>query len=52
MKINVDEDGDIVLGEVFNGAYIETADGNLLGFCLRDDTVELHIIPADGGSQF
>jgi len=52
MKIRVDEDGHLRLGESFSGAYIETSEGNLLGFCLRDDTVELNVLPAEGGSKF
>ena len=39
--------GALVIGEVFSGAYIETSEGNRIGFCLRDDTVEFNIIPKD-----
>jgi hypothetical protein len=45
MKITTDEDGTLVIGEVFSGAYIETAEGNRIGFCLRDDTIEFNILP-------
>ena len=46
MKIDVDEDRSMVLKEVYSGAYIETSEGNRLGFCMRDDTVEFNVIPA------
>lgn len=45
MKITVDEDGSLVIGEVFSGAFIETAEGNRMGFCLRDDTIEFNVLP-------
>ena len=47
MKLTVDEDGRLVIGEVYSGAYIETAEGNRIGFCLRDDTIEFSILPKD-----
>ena len=47
MKITTDEDGAIVIGEVFSGAYIETSEGNRIGFCLRDDTIEFNVMPKD-----
>lgn len=45
MRIDTDEDGGIVIGEVFSGAYIETAEGNRIGFCMRDDTIEFNVLP-------
>ena len=45
MKITVDEDGTLVIGEVFSGAYLETSEGNRVGFCMRDDTIEFTVIP-------
>ncbi len=48
MKITITEEGGVpvlVIGEVFSGAFIETSEGNRMGFCLRDDTVEFSIIP-------
>ena len=44
MKIT-EADGAIVISEVFSGAYIETAEGNRIGFCLRDDTIEFNVLP-------
>jgi len=51
MKITIDEDHSIVIGEVFSGAYIETEEGNRIGFCLRDDTIEFNVLPKDGGKS-
>ena len=45
MTIRVDEDGTLVIGEVFSGAYLETSEGNRVGFCMRDDTIEFNIWP-------
>ena len=44
MKITI-ENGTLVIGEVFSGAYIETSEGNRMGFCLRDDTIEFNVLP-------
>lgn len=52
MRIYVDEEGEIVLSEVYLGAIIETREGNRLGFCLRDDTVELKVMPKKGVSEW
>ena len=45
MKVTISEDRELVIGEVFSGAYIETAEGNRIAFCLRDDTVEINVLP-------
>lgn len=53
MKIEVVKpEGEIAIKEVFNGAYLETAEGNRVGFCMRDDTIEFNVLPKDGGSQW
>jgi hypothetical protein len=55
VKIDVDYEGEdrgMVIKEVFSGAYIETAEGNRIGFCMRDDTIEFNVLPKDGGSQW
>jgi hypothetical protein len=53
IELTVDpEDGSIVIGKVFSGAYIETQEGNRLAFCLRDDTVEFNVLPKAGGSRW
>ena len=45
MKISVDEDRTIVLEEVFNGVKLKTEEGNAIGVCMRDDTLEINVIP-------
>ena len=52
MKITVSDDGSILISEVFSGAYLETREGNRIGFCMRDNTVEMNILPKAGGSQW
>ncbi len=51
VKIRVDEDGHLVLGEVFSGAFIETSEGNRIGFCLRDDTIEFNVLPKESDEK-
>ena len=46
MKLKTDIGNEIVISEVFSGAYLETAEGNRIGFCMRDDTIEFTIITA------
>ena len=43
MRIDVDENRDFVLREVYSGVVLETAEGNRLGLAMRDDTVEITI---------
>ncbi len=43
-RVNVDRDA-LVISEVFSGAYLETSEGNRIGFCMRDDTIEFNVIP-------
>lgn len=45
MKISISEDGELVISQVFCGAYLETSEGNRIGFCMRDDTIELSVWP-------
>lgn len=53
MKIDVDYgdaigfDRGMVIKEVYSGAYIETSEGNRIGFCMRDDTIEFNVLPKD-----
>ncbi len=52
MKIEVDHDGVdrfMVLKEVFSGVMMETSEGNRVGLCMRGDTIEFNVIPAEGG---
>ena len=43
MKISVDEDGEILLEEVFNGVHLRTPDGISIGIVMRDGTLEYHL---------
>lgn len=45
MKIEVSEDGYILLREVFNGIMLMTEEGHSLGICMRDDTFEINVMP-------
>ncbi len=46
MKIDVDyEELCPVIKEVYSGALLETSEGNQIGFCMRDDTVEFNVLP-------
>ena len=45
MKIEVDEKYNHVLKEVYNELILETAEGNRMYVCMRDDTFELHVEP-------
>lgn len=52
LRVETDEGGYVVLTEVFSGLIMETAEGNRVGLCMRDDTVEFNVIPATGGSKW
>jgi len=52
MKIDYDKNATPIIKEVFSGAYLETAEGNRVGFCMRDDTIELNVLPKSGGSKW
>jgi len=45
MKITTNANGDIVIKELFSGAILETEEGNQLGVCMRDDTLEINVMP-------
>lgn len=45
MKLSEDDDGTPVIQEVFSGAWLETGEGNRVGFCMRDDTIEFNVLP-------
>lgn len=46
MKIEVDEERNIRLREVFSGVTLETREGNAIGVCMRDDTLEINVMPS------
>ena len=45
MKVEVDANRNIVLKEVYSGVLLETAEGNAIGVCMRDDTIEINVLP-------
>ena len=45
MKIEISEYGAFVLKEVFNGIMLDTKEGNQIGICMRDDTLEINVLP-------
>lgn len=45
MKIEVNENRDLVLKEVYSGVGMETQEGNRIGICMRDDTFEINVMP-------
>ena len=45
MKISVDQDGHMVAEELFVGLLLKTEEGNTVGVCMRDDTIELSVNP-------
>lgn len=49
MKIDIDQDNNLRLKEVYNGVCMETEEGNQIGICMRDDTLEIQVMP--GGRQ-
>ena len=51
MKVEIDEDGDIVLKEVFSGISLRTEEGNCLGVCMRDDTFEISMFKRNNNVQ-
>lgn len=44
MKISVAEDRTILLQEIFCNTVLETAEGNRLAICMRDDTIEMNVV--------
>lgn len=44
MKVSANQEGTIVLKEVFNSIILETAEGNQLAICMRDDTFEMKLV--------
>lgn len=45
MKIELDDQGNIVILEVYSGLMMQTSEGNRLGICMRDDTFEINVMP-------
>lgn len=47
MKVEVNEEHEIVLKEVYSDVVLETEEGNKLYVCMRDNTFELFVQPKD-----
>lgn len=52
MEVDTAEDGTPIIKKVYSGAFIETSEGNRIGFCMRDDTIEFNILPISGGAKW
>ena len=53
MKVTTDENGDIVLKEIYSGVFLETSEGNRIAVCMRDDSFEINVLPKGSeGSQW
>jgi len=52
MKIEIDENGSLVLKEVYSGVCLETAEGNRIGIAMRDDTFEISVIGDNGACRW
>jgi hypothetical protein len=46
MRIDIDQHNHLRLKEVFSGVLLETTEGNQIGVCMRDDTLEINVCPA------
>ena len=42
MRLQVDEDGQILLTEVYSGVGLKTSDGEFMGICMRDTGFEFN----------
>lgn len=45
MKIRADQEGNLVLEEVYNGVLLRTDEGDSIGVCMRDGTFEITLCP-------
>jgi len=43
--------GVLRLKKIFNGVMLETEEGNQVGICMRDDTVEINVRPKGSGAN-
>jgi len=51
MKIDIDQDGNLVLREVYCNTLLETQEGNQIAVCMRDDTFEILVLPKGANSN-
>lgn len=42
MKIETDENGNIIIKEIYSGIGLETSDGETMGICMRDSGFEFN----------
>jgi len=47
MEIEVNEQNQTVLKKVYNSIILETAEGNQIAICMRDDTLEMMVVGFD-----
>ena len=45
MEIDIDQHNNLRLKEIYNGILLETQEGNQIGICMRDDTLEINVCP-------
>ena len=45
MKLRSEPHNGLVIEEIFSGVILRTSEGNEIGLCMRDDTIELNIMP-------
>ena len=45
MRVDIDQFNNLRLREVFSGVLMETSEGNQIGVCMRDDTLEINVCP-------
>ena len=45
MKITTNENGGVVIREIYSGVIMETKEGNQIAVCMRDDTFEINVCP-------
>lgn len=43
VDLSVSDDGDMVVEHVYNPLVMRTKEGNELGLCMRDDTIEMTV---------
>jgi hypothetical protein len=51
-RLTVEEDYTAVLKEVYNSIVMETAEGNRIALCMRDDTFEIGVLIPDSDTRW
>lgn len=51
MKVEVMKDRSFLVKEVYQGFVMETAEGNRIAICMRDDTFEINVLPKDAAGS-